>query len=282
MLPASLKLGEDYMPKKIDATQHFTQPPPRYSEATLVKELEKKGIGRPSTYATIISTIQDRGYVTLESRRFTATELGEIVTDQLVSHFGDVINTDFTSSMEADLDRVESGELKWGKVVKAFHDVFAADLVKAETAMKNIKLEPQLSDRLCDKCGAPMAMLYNKRGKFLGCSRYPGVQEHDAGRRPAREVRGRRDRARVPEVRQADGDPHGQAREVPRVHRLSEVQEHRFGRRRRPGDRAQGHGRDLRQVQVADGHQGLASRAVPRLHELPEMPQREALARRVA
>ncbi len=172
-LPATLTLGSSYKPERIDATQHYTQPPPRYSEATLVKELEKKGIGRPSTYATIISTIQDRGYVNLESRRFTATELGEIVTDQLVDHFGDVINTDFTSSMEADLDRIESGDKQWVGVVKTFHDVFAADLDKAEKAMKNLKLNPQLSERTCDKCNAPMAILYNKRGKFLGCSRYP-------------------------------------------------------------------------------------------------------------
>jgi DNA topoisomerase-1 len=172
-LPAALTLNAKYKPEKLDATQHYTQPPPRYSEATLVKELEKKGIGRPSTYATIISTIQDRGYVNLESRRFTATELGEIVTDQLVDHFGDVINTDFTSSMEADLDRIESGDKQWVGVVKTFHDVFAADLDKAEKAMKNLKLNPQLSERTCDKCNAPMAILYNKRGKFLGCSRYP-------------------------------------------------------------------------------------------------------------
>lgn len=172
-LPKSLALHERYTPSAIDPTQHFTQPPPRYSEATLVKELEKKGIGRPSTYATIISTIQDRGYVNLEQRRFAATELGEIVTEQLVAHFGDVINSDFTSSMEADLDRIESGEKKWEGVVRTFHDVFIADLAKAEKAMTNIKLNPTLSDKLCDKCGAPMAILFNKRGKFLGCSKYP-------------------------------------------------------------------------------------------------------------
>jgi len=172
-LPKSLKQGDAYEPTKIDPTQHFTQPPPRYTEATLVKELEKKGIGRPSTYATIISTIQDRGYVVLESRHFVATELGEIVTGQLVEHFGDVINTDFTSSMEADLDQVESGELGWRNVVGSFHRVFAADLDKAEGAMKNIKLNPELTDRMCEKCGSPMAVLYNKRGKFLGCSNYP-------------------------------------------------------------------------------------------------------------
>ena len=172
-LPKSLELHGKYTPEKIDPTQHFTQPPPRFSEATLVKELEKKGIGRPSTYATIISTIQDRGYVSLEQRRFAATELGEIVTEQLVAHFGDVINTDFTSSMEGDLDRIENGEKKWEGVVKTFHDVFASDLAKAEKAMTNLKLNPKLSDKTCDKCGAPMAVLFNKRGKFLGCSKYP-------------------------------------------------------------------------------------------------------------
>jgi DNA topoisomerase-1 len=172
-LPKSLALHARYRPEKIDPTQHFTQPPPRYSEATLVKELEKKGIGRPSTYATIISTIQDRGYVTLESRRFAATELGEIVTQQLVKHFGDVINTEFTSSMEADLDRIESGQKKWEGVVRKFHQVFSSDLARAETEMTNIKLNPTLSDKTCDKCGAPMAVLFNKRGKFLGCSKYP-------------------------------------------------------------------------------------------------------------
>lgn len=184
-LPSSLKQGDSYGPLAgavdaegkpkpyLDPTQHFTQPPPRYTEAALVKELEKKGIGRPSTYATIISTIQDRGYVTLEARRFMATELGEIVTDQLVEHFGNVINTDFTSSMENQLDQVESGSERWEKVVKGFYEIFVDDLDRAETAMKNLKQNPELTDRKCEKCGSPMAVLYNKRGKFLGCSNYP-------------------------------------------------------------------------------------------------------------
>ena len=169
----SMETGHFFKPEEIEPTQHFTQPPPRYSEATLVKELEKKGIGRPSTYATIISTIQDRGYVSLESRRFSATELGEIVTDQLVGHFGDLINTEFTSSMEADLDLVENGQKRWDNVVRSFHEAFITDLEKAETGMTNLKLNPKLTERKCDKCGSPMAELYNKRGKFLGCSNYP-------------------------------------------------------------------------------------------------------------
>jgi len=173
VLPTTLARGNSYKPRKIDPTQHFTQPPPRYSEATLVKELEKKGIGRPSTYATIISTIQDRGYVTMESRRFSATELGEIVTDKLVGHFGDMINVDFTAHMESELDQIESGERNWREIVGEFNEVFMRDLGKAETAMESIKQKPILSDKTCDKCGAPMAVLFNKRGKFLGCSRYP-------------------------------------------------------------------------------------------------------------
>jgi len=172
-LPTGLEVGKTYVPEHIDGTQHFTQPPSRFSEATLVKELEKKGIGRPSTYATIISTIQDRGYVTLETRRFFATELGEIVTDQLVEHFGNLINTDFTAQMEGDLDSVESGERRWNDIVQGFHDLFIEDLEKAETNMRSLKLDPELTDIKCDKCGSPMAVLYNKRGKFLGCSKYP-------------------------------------------------------------------------------------------------------------
>ena len=172
-LPTGLTSGNSYQPEKVEATQHFTQPPPRFSEATLVKELEKKGIGRPSTYATIISTIQDRGYVLLEQRRFFATELGEIVTDRLVEHFGDLINTDFTARMENDLDSVESGERRWNEVVARFHELFAKDLEKAETGMVSLKANPELSEIKCDKCGSPMAVLYNKRGKFLGCSKYP-------------------------------------------------------------------------------------------------------------
>jgi DNA topoisomerase-1 len=172
-LPKGLSAGSSYVPSSVEPSQHFTQPPPRYSEATLVKELEKKGIGRPSTYATILSTIQDRGYVTLDNRRFQATELGEIVTDRLVEHFGDLINTDFTARMEGDLDRVESGEERWEAIVERFHLLFERDLSRAESDMPSIKSDPQLTDKMCDKCGSPMAILFNKRGKFLGCSGYP-------------------------------------------------------------------------------------------------------------
>ncbi len=193
ILPKTLTQGATYTPRSIEGTQHFTQPPPRYTEATLVKELEKKGIGRPSTYATIISTIQDRGYVLLESRHFVATELGEIVTHKLVAHFGDVINTDFTSRMEAELDQVETGGLAWRSVVKEFHDVFAADLVRAEDEMTNIKANPELTEEVCEKCGSKMAILFNKRGKFLGCSNYPDCKN-------TRPMDGPREKAEVVET----------------------------------------------------------------------------------
>jgi DNA topoisomerase-1 len=173
ILPRGLEQGSSYRPLEVGASQHFTQPPPRYSEATLVKELEKKGIGRPSTYAAIISTIQERGYVKLEQRRFSATELGEIVTDRLVEHFGDLINTDFTARMENDLDSVESGAARWNEVVARFHGLFMQDLERAQGSMQSLKENPVMSAVTCDKCGAPMAELFNKRGKFLGCSRYP-------------------------------------------------------------------------------------------------------------
>jgi DNA topoisomerase-1 len=172
----TLEPGSERMPEKVEATRHETNPPPRYSEATLVKALEKKGIGRPSTYASILSTIQDRGYVELKERKFYATELGEVVTNQLVEHFGRVINEDFTSHMEADLDRVEEAKARWRDVVGGFYETFREELARAKEEMKDFKRAPQVSHEICDKCGARMVVLYHKKGKFLGCSRYPDCE----------------------------------------------------------------------------------------------------------
>lgn len=157
----------------VDASQHFTQPPPRYSEATLVKALERKGIGRPSTYANIISTIQDRGYVTLKERKFNATELGEIVIDQLVAHFPQLIDTGFTSRMEDNLDSIETGAAEWLQVLREFYAIFSVDLEKAYENMTDLKANPQPAGRDCDKCGEPMVYKLNKRGRFIACSGYP-------------------------------------------------------------------------------------------------------------
>jgi DNA topoisomerase-1 len=158
----------------VDPKQHFTQPPPRFSEASLVKELEKLGIGRPSTYAQIISTIVDRGYVESEQRRFTPTDLGEVVAKFLVQIFPEVFDVAFTSRMEGELDRVESGDVEWRDLLASFYPDFrqrveGADLLSDELILEILAAEGEE----CDKCGRPMLVRWNKFGRFLGCSGYP-------------------------------------------------------------------------------------------------------------
>jgi len=156
---------------EFDPSQHFTKPPPRYTEASLVKTLEKLGIGRPSTYAPIISTIQDRKYVRLEKRLFYATEIGQVVTDQLVLHFQDIMNTQFTSRMEEELDEIESAQRDWVTALRDFYTPFAADLEKAKKEMK--RPEPEETTYTCPECGKPMLKRLGRNGYFLGCSGYP-------------------------------------------------------------------------------------------------------------
>ncbi len=172
LLP-EVREGEDLKILEVKPSQHFTQPPNRYTEATLVRALEKKGIGRPSTYAAIISTIQERGYVELKDRKFYATDLGKLVTDQLVEHFGDVVNVDFTSRMEDLLDRIEEGRADWVQVVSEFHKTFEKDLEKARREMKDFRKNPEVTDEKCEKCGAPLVIRRTRKGTFLGCSKYP-------------------------------------------------------------------------------------------------------------
>ncbi|MFO0794323.1 MAG: type I DNA topoisomerase [Candidatus Brocadiaceae bacterium] len=157
----------------LDPTQHFTQPPPRYSEASLVKTLEKMGIGRPSTYASIISTIQDRGYVKQEKRAFYATELGTLVTEKLIEHFSKIMDVKFTSHMEDELDKIEEEKTDWLNVLKEFYNPFKVDLEKALGEMKSVKGTPEESKQICSICGQPMVVRWGKHGKFLGCSAFP-------------------------------------------------------------------------------------------------------------
>ncbi|OQZ02875.1 MAG: DNA topoisomerase I [Candidatus Brocadia sp. UTAMX2] len=154
-------------------TQHFTQPPPRFSEASLVKTLEKMGIGRPSTYAAIISTIQDRGYVKQEKRAFYATELGILVTEKLIEHFAKIMDVKFTSHMEDELDKIEDEKVGWLKVLKEFYEPFKIDLEKAVGEMKSVKGTPEESNQKCTLCGQPMVIRWGRHGKFLGCSGFP-------------------------------------------------------------------------------------------------------------
>jgi DNA topoisomerase I len=152
-------------------TQHFTQPPPRYNEASLVKTLEKEGIGRPSTYASIISKIQERGYVEQKERRFYCTQLGQLVTMLLVEHFPKIMDVKFTSHMEDDLDQIEKTHLNWQTVLNEFYEPFSQELKEAEGKMPAVKgIE---SGEACPQCGSPLVTRWSKRGPFLGCSKYP-------------------------------------------------------------------------------------------------------------
>ncbi len=168
-----IKEGEILRLLETKPEQHFTQPPPRFSEATLVKELEEKGIGRPSTYAAILSTIQDRGYAEKREGRLHPTELGTMVNGLLVKSFPRIVSTDFTAQMEEQLDQVEDGTVDWVKLLRGFYDPFKLDVDKAKIEMKDIKREEQPTEHVCEKCGKPMVIKWGRNGHFLACSGYP-------------------------------------------------------------------------------------------------------------
>ena len=168
-----LEKGEECKMEEILPEQHFTQPPPRFTEASLVKILEEMGIGRPSTYAPTISTILARGYVNLENKSFRPTELGIIVTDILREFFKDVINEEFTAEMEEKLDEIEDGNLEWKSVIRDFYEDFRKELEVAEKEMSEIELVEEVSDIPCEKCGKLMVVKFGRYGKFLACPGYP-------------------------------------------------------------------------------------------------------------
>ncbi|MBN7798376.1 type I DNA topoisomerase [Parahaliea mediterranea] len=168
-----IKRGDTLDLKALDPAQHFTKPTPRFGEASLVRELEKRGIGRPSTYASIISTIQDRGYVRLENKRFYAEKMGEIVTDRLQKSFTDLLDYGFTSSMEERLDEVAQGDMDWRELLDRFYGEFRELLEKAEEPEAGMQPnEPTMTDIACAKCGRPMQIRTASTGVFLGCSGY--------------------------------------------------------------------------------------------------------------
>lgn len=181
--PASRKEDEEPLPdvnegdqlqlKGVESVQHFTKPPPRYGEASLVREMEKLGFGRPSTYAAIISTIQDRGYVTLMNRRFHAGKIGELVTDRLTECFSDLMDYGFTASMEEELDKIAEGERRWNEVLDTFYGDFSDKLVNAQDVEGGMRSnEPTDTDVDCAKCGRKMQIRTGSTGVFLGCSGY--------------------------------------------------------------------------------------------------------------
>lgn len=168
-----MKEGENLKLIKLDPSQHFTKPPARYSEASLVKELEKRGIGRPSTYAAIISTIQERGYVTTHNRRFYAEKMGDIVTDRLNESFANLMDYGFTAGMEEHLDDVAQGERDWKHLLDEFYGDFKKKLEVAEVSEKGMRAnQPTLTNIPCRECGRPMMIRTASTGVFLGCSGY--------------------------------------------------------------------------------------------------------------
>ncbi|MGM0472210.1 MAG: type I DNA topoisomerase [Bacillota bacterium] len=172
-LPSELAEGQEVELVELKPDQHFTKPPARYTEAKLVKTLEKKGIGRPSTYAPTVATIQDRGYVNKEGKRFVPTELGKTVNQLLNKHFPDVTDIEFTATLEDKLDQVEVGKENWRQVLKDFYYPFAKRLDSAYDNMEEVELEEEVTDEICEKCGKNMVVKHGRYGKFLACPGFP-------------------------------------------------------------------------------------------------------------
>ena len=175
MLPP-LEVGEAVDLVKLSPEQHFTQPPPRYTEATLVKALEEYGIGRPSTYAPTMATIQDRGYVERVDKKLKPTFIGMLVNDLLVQHFPAIVDVGFTAEMEGELDEIASGEREWQPVVRSFYEPFEETLERARTNMQPVEIKPEPTDIICEKCGRPMVIKYGRFGRFVACTGYPACR----------------------------------------------------------------------------------------------------------
>jgi len=172
-----LTVGETFELKTLNPKQHFTQPPPRYNEGSLVKELDEKGIGRPSTYAQIISTLIARRYVTRKEHRFNPTELGETVNKVLVSQFPDIFNVSFTAQMEEELDSIENERTDWVRVVEDFYEPFQQSLQVAQGKRQELRKQTEeATDQVCEKCGSPMIIRWGRHGRFLGCSAFPACK----------------------------------------------------------------------------------------------------------
>jgi DNA topoisomerase I len=179
-IPAGIEEGQVQDLIRLIPEQHFTQPPPRYTEASLVQVLEEFGIGRPSTYAPILSTIQARGYVLREAKRLSPTETGILVNDLIVDYFDDVINTSFTAHMEEDLDQIAAGKIDWVKVMREFYDKFEPELEHARKEMPETKMELEKIGRACPECGKDLVIRWGRYGKFISCSGFPECRHTEA------------------------------------------------------------------------------------------------------
>ncbi|KRM57133.1 type I DNA topoisomerase [Secundilactobacillus malefermentans] len=179
LLP-DLNEGDTVKLSKTDPAQHFTQPPARFSEANMIKALEENGVGRPSTYAPTLDTIQRRYYVKLVARRFEPTELGEIVNGIILDYFPDIVNIDFTANLEKELDGVEEGDENWVKVIRDFYQPFSKEVEHAAETIEKVQIKEELAGFNCDICGAPMVVKMGKYGKFYACSRFPDCRNTQA------------------------------------------------------------------------------------------------------
>lgn len=179
LLP-EMEIGDKVKSLEIEPKQHFTQPPPRYSEARLVKTLEELGIGRPSTYAPTLDTIQKRGYVQLDAKRFVPTELGEIVHQATLEFFPEIINIEFTAQMEHNLDEIEEGITQWVNVIDEFYKDFEPRVKYADEVMEKIEIKDEPAGEDCEKCGAPMVFKLGRYGKFMACSNFPDCRNTKA------------------------------------------------------------------------------------------------------
>ena len=168
-----LKENQEVQKKKLDSKQSFTQPPPRYTEASLVKALEEKGIGRPSTYSPTITTILERRYIEKEQKQLIPTELGKVVNKLLTENFSDIINVEFTAKIEEEFDEVAEGKEQWKQVIREFYGPFEKEVEKVENELEHVELVEEVSDVPCDKCGRMMVVKYGRFGKFLACPGYP-------------------------------------------------------------------------------------------------------------
>lgn len=183
LLP-EMEVGDQVKSLEIEPKQHFTQPPPRYSEARLVKTMEELGIGRPSTYAPTLDTIQRRGYVVLDAKRFVPTELGEIVHQLVLEFFPDIINIEFTAQMEQDLDDIEEGSRQWKNVVEEFYKDFEVHVKYADEAMEKVVIKDEPAGEDCELCGSPMVFKLGRYGKFMACSNFPDCRNTKAIMKP--------------------------------------------------------------------------------------------------
>ena len=172
-LAPEFEVGEDAKVKEIKEEQHFTQPPARYSEAKLIAELEELGVGRPSTYATIVDTLQKRYYVKLQNKVFTPTELGTLVSKITEQYFPDIINTKFTANLESQLDDIAEGKVGWEKTIYNFYSNFKKDVAKAETEMEKVEIKQEFTGESCPECSSPLVFKLGKFGKFIACSNFP-------------------------------------------------------------------------------------------------------------